>query len=340
MYGGRKNRRCVLHECRNDVTYFGPAEISMHLFERLLATLATNYTEERYPMEGLLITLQKVLVSVPFFTVIALMLFAGKKLFDLTTTYHFQKELTEKDNPAFGVALAGFVLGLAIALGGTTYGVRGQSAIDAFISLAVYGLLAIVLMRLSITINDKWILHRFCVHKEIIEDRNTGTAFVVAGSFVASGFMIAGALTGESISFIAGIVDLLVYWAVGQALLVFGGWLFQKITPYDVHHTIEHDDNTAAGLSFGGFLVGLGIIMMTSLTGAGSNLFAEIGPTILIAVTGMLLLVATRIIIDRLFLPSAPLAREVATEKNVAAGALACTLFVALSWAYSAAIAI
>lgn len=291
-------------------------------------------------MEGLLVTLQKVLVSVPFFAIIALMLFAGKKLFDLTTSYNFQEELTKRDNPAFGVAISGFVLGLAIALGGTTYGVGGQSTVDAFLSLAIYGLLAIILMRLSITINDRFVLHRFCVHKEIIEDKNTGTAFVVAGSFVATGFMIAGALTGESISFLAGIIDLLVYWAVGQSLLIFGGWLFQKITPYDVHHTIEHDDNTAAGLSFGGFLVGLGIIMMTSLSGAGSNLLAEIGPTFLIALSGTILLVATRSIIDHLFLPSAPLAHEVAREKNAAAGALASTSFIALSWAYSVAIAI
>lgn len=97
-------------------------------------------------MDGLLITLQKVLVSVPFFAIIALMLFVGKKFFDLTTTYNFQEELTKKDNPAFGVAISGFVLGLAIALGGTTYGVGGQSAVDAFVSLAVYGLLTIVLI--------------------------------------------------------------------------------------------------------------------------------------------------------------------------------------------------
>lgn len=291
-------------------------------------------------MEGLLITLQKVLVSVPFFAIIATLLLVGKKLFDLTTTYNFQEELTKKDNPAFGVAVSGFVLGLAIALGGTTLVVDDQSTVDAFISLAIYGLLAIVLMRLSIMINDRLILYSFCVHKEITEDKNTGTAFVVAGSFVATGFMIAGALRGDSISFSAGIVDLLVYWAVGQALLVFGGWLFQKITPYDVHQTIEQDDNTAAGLAFGGFLVGLGIIMMTSLSGAGSNLLAEIGPTFIISLSGTLLLVATRIIIDRLFLPSAPLAREIAKEKNSAAGALACTLFIALSWAYSSAIAV
>lgn len=291
-------------------------------------------------MDGLVITAQKVLVSVPFFVLIAGLLVFGKKLFDYTTSYDFQKELTDKDNPAFGVAISGFVLGLAIALGSTTYGVGGESVLDTFISLAVYGVLSIILMRLSVKVNDKLILHKFCIHKEIIEDRNCGTAFVVGGSCVATGFMIAGAMTGESLSFFIGIVDLIIYWVLGQALLVAGGWLFQLITPYDVHHTIEHDDNTAAGLSFGGFLVGLGIIMRTALVGAGSNIIAELIPTLVIAVVGVILLVATRIIVDLLFLPSSPLSKEVAEQKNVAAGALTCASFIALSWAYSVAIAI
>ena len=162
-------------------------------------------------MEGLLVTLQKVLISVPFFSMIALFLFIGKKLFDRTTDYDFQEELTKHDNPAFGVMISGFLLGLAIALGGTTYGVGGESAQDAFFSLAIYGLLSIVLMWLSVKINDKLILYKFCIHKEIIEDKNCGTAFVVAGSAVATGFMISGALTGESISFVAGIIGIIVF---------------------------------------------------------------------------------------------------------------------------------
>lgn len=279
-------------------------------------------------------------MAAPFFTVLAVMIFAGTKLFDFTTDYDFRSELTKKDNPAFGIAIAGLVLGLAIALAGTFYGIEDQSLIEAVLSFAIYCSLAITLMRLSVAVNNRFILHQFCVHKEITEDKNSGTAFVLAGSSLATGLMISGALNGESISFVAGIVDLLVYWCVGQMLLIVGGWLFQKITPYDVHETIEHDDNTAAGLSFGGFLVGLGIIMMTALKGAGSNLIAEIGPTILIAVVGTVLLVATRMIIDRVLFTGVSLAREVAAEKNAAAGAVACASFISLAWVYSVAIAI
>ena len=289
-------------------------------------------------MENFLITGERVLMSVPFFALIAFLLFAGKKLFDFTTSYQFDEELTSKDNPAFGVTIAGFLVSLAIVLGGATFGAGEGSSTAAFVSLLVYGVLSIVLLRLSIVVNDRLILPAFSVHKEIIEDRNVGTAFVVAGSCVATALILAGALTGESVSFFRGIADLLVYWAVGQALLVAAGRIFQAITSYDIHQTIEHDDNAAAGLSFGGFLVGAGIIGNAALKGASSNLLEEIVTAAVLATTGLLLLIATRTIVDKALLPRSPLSVEVAQQKNLAAGAVAASSFMALSWVYSVAV--
>ena len=50
---------------------------------------------------------------------------------------------------------------------------------------------------------------------------------------------------------------------------------------YDVHEVIGHDDNAAGGLSFGGFLVAVGIIMRVALAGAGSNLIVETVTTLI-----------------------------------------------------------
>jgi uncharacterized membrane protein YjfL (UPF0719 family) len=289
-------------------------------------------------MENILLTGQKILISVPYFGALVLLLFVGKWVFNRTTKYNIDNELTHNDNPAFGITLASFFVGLAIALTGTLYGI-GEHPVDDFISIGIYGALALALMRLSIVVNDKLILHQFCVHKEITQDKNCGTAFVVGGSCIATGFMISGALTGESISPIRGVVDLLIYWVVGQALLILGGFIFQKITSYDVHHVIEHDDNAAAGLSFGGFLVAIGIITKVSLTGATSNILTEIVTTAMLAVSGLVLLVAVRIITDRVILPSSPLCKEIAVDKNTAAGAIAASTFVCVALAYSFAVA-
>ena len=290
-------------------------------------------------MESAMVTLERVVVAVPYFAALVILLALGKQIFDWTTKYRFNVELTKRDNAAFGIVIGGFLVGLAIALGATTFGAELNVATD-FISIGVYGLITIVLMRLSVVINDKAILSKFSIHDEIVQDRNAGTGFVVAGSCVATGFVISGALSGESVSFAAGVFDVLIYWAIGQALLIAGGVVFQAITQYDVHHIIGENDNVAAGISFGGFLVGIGIITKAALTGATSNLLAEIPVVAILAICGLGLLVMTRVIVDKLFLPSSPLSKEVAVDANPAAGAVAAASFIALSWAYAAAVTI
>lgn len=287
-------------------------------------------------MEIVLLTGQKILMSVPYFGALMVLILAGKWLFDYTTKYDINKELTEHDNPAFGVVLASFFIGIAIALTGTLYGAIGE--IGDFIAMATYGGLTLILIRLSIVVSNRLILPKFCVHEEITRDKNCGTAFVVGGSCIATGFMISGALTGESISPIRGVIDLGIYWVVGQALLVFGGVIFQKITSYDVHQVIEDDDNAAAGLSFGGFLVAIGIITKVSLAGASSNILADTTTAVMIAAAGLVLLVLVRTIADKVILPSSPLSKEIAVDKNMAAGAIAASSFVAVALSYSYAI--
>lgn len=285
-------------------------------------------------METILDTGLKILTSIPYFGVLVLFLFLGKLLFDKTTDYKIDEELTTKDNPAFGTLMALFFVGLAIALGGLVFG-ASMDPLPDLINFAIYGSLTLVLMRVSILINDKYILGNFCVHKEITQDKNVGTAFVVGGSCIATGFMINGAMSGESDNLLRGILDLGVYFAVGQVLLILAGVVFQKITSYDVHHVIEHDDNAAAGLSFGGFLAAVGIITKTALSGATSNLLAEIVTTIMLAVSGLVLLILVRTIADKVLLPSSPLGKEVAVDKNLAAGAIAAASFVSVALAFS-----
>ncbi len=288
-------------------------------------------------MDAILVTGEKTLASMPYFAAIAVILFVGKLVFDKTTKYHVDEELTIKDNKAFGTTLALYFVGLAVALSGLRFS-AGANPIDDLMSIAVYGAMTLGLVRLSILINNKLILPQFDVHKEIIEDRNVGTAFVVGGGCVATGLTISGALSGESASAWMGIVDLLYYFVLGQVLLVAGGLLFQFITAYDVHHVIEHDDNLAAGLSFGGYLVSIGIIMRVALKGAGSNLFVETLTTVILAVFGVALLVFARVIVDKVLLPMNPLSQEISVDRNIGAGAVAAASFISVALVYATAI--
>lgn len=288
-------------------------------------------------MEVIITAALKILSGMPGFGVLLVGLILAKFFFDLTTSFKFSEQLTQKDNPAFGVCLSGYLIGSGIAISGAVFGSSAASAFDwAGISVSV--ITAIVLMRLSVVINDRAILYSFRINKELIEDRNVGTGFVVAGSCIATGWMLNGVLSGYSESLLTGLRDTVVYWALGQVFLILGGFLFQAITSYDYHKVIGDEDNMPAGLSFAGFLTAIGIITRNALYGASSQLWDEILVSLVFVIFGMIMLVLTRIIVDRIFLPNSPLSKEVAVDRNPAAGALAAASFIVIAVMFASAV--
>ena len=85
---------------------------------------------------------------------------------------------------------------------------------------------------------------------------------VVCASYIATGLVIFGAVSGE----IGGIVTTLVFWVLGQVALVLAGLVYEWITPYSIHDEIEKD-NVAAGVAFAGALVGIGVIVFHASAG-------------------------------------------------------------------------
>jgi uncharacterized membrane protein YjfL (UPF0719 family) len=277
-------------------------------------------------MLALKVTLEQVLNAMPMFGTVFVLVLLSRILFQKTTSYCINEELTIRDNPAFGVAFGGYVVGMAIALSGALFPWSGVTLGEEILTIALFGALAAVLMRVSLWINDRAILHQFCIEKELVTDHNLGTGFVMAGSCIATGFMLRGVMAGFSNSLLAGLRDAMVYFLVGQVVLVAGGWVYAKTARYEVHDEIERK-NHAAGLSFGGFLAALGYIVSTALTGATSEWMDEIITALVIAGVGMVLLVFARVVADFVLLPTASLADEISAERNLAAGTVSAASF-------------
>ena len=288
-------------------------------------------------MLALRITLEQVLNAMPLFATVFVLAFAAKWFFQKTTRYCIDDELTVRDNPAFGIAFGGYVLGVAIALSGALFPWEGVTLGAELLTIALFGVVASVLMRVSLWINDRAILHQFCVEKELVTDHNIGTGFVVAGSSIATGFMLRGVMAGFSNSIATGLRDTVVYFLVGQLVLVAGGWVYAKTTRYNVHDEIlQH--NHAAGISFGGYLAALGYTVSIALTGATSEWVDEIITALVIAGVGMLLLVTARLLADYFLLPKAALATEISKERNVASGVVAATSFLLVAILFAGSI--
>lgn len=277
-------------------------------------------------MDALRITLEWTFSAIPLVVLVFLLAFAAKWIFQRTTGYCIDEELTERDNPAFGIAFGGYIVGVAVALSGTLFPWETIPSGTGLLTIALFGILAALLMRVSLWINDFAILHQFPVQKELVVDHNLGTGFVVAGSSIATGFMLRGVMAGFSDSVLLGVRDIAIYFLTGQCILIAGAWVYTKTARYDIHGEIENR-NTAAGISFGGYLAALGYIVSTALTGATSVWADEVVTSLAISAIGIVLLVIAHVFADYILLPKSPLVKEVVEERNVAAGVIAATSF-------------
>lgn len=257
------------------------------------------------------------LVSAAIFIIVFfIFFFIGKVINDLLhREYKLNFELVEKDNAALALAVVGYYFGLVLAIGGT---IAGPSAglVEDLYDLVIYGILSIILLNISWFLCDKLILYKFRVSEELIRDHNQGTGVVSAGISVASGFIIYGAVSGEG----GGIWTVLVFWALGQVLLILAGLVYELITPYNIHEEIEKD-NVAAGVSFAGALVSIGVII--GLAGEGDFTAWSIDLPVYIgfAVLGLVLLPIIRLLTDKVLLPTVKLSDEISAQEKPNVGA-------------------
>ena len=257
------------------------------------------------------------LVSAAIFIIVFfIFFFIGKVINDLLhREYKLNFELVEKDNAALALAVVGYYFGLVLAIGGTIAG-PSVGLVEDLYDLVIYGILSIILLNISWFLCDKLILYKFRVSEELIRDHNQGTGVVSAGISVASGFIIYGAVSGEGGS----IWTVLVFWALGQVLLILAGLVYELITPYNIHEEIEKD-NVAAGVSFAGALVSIGVIIGLAGEGDFTAWSVDLPVYIGFAVLGLILLPIIRLLTDKVLLPSVKLSDEISAQEKPNVGA-------------------
>ncbi len=240
----------------------------------------------------------------------------GKAVNDLLhREFNLNIELVEKDNDALALALTGYYLGLVLAIGGALAG-PGTGILNDLLDLAIYGLLSVFLLNVSWFICDKLILYKFNISDELIRDRNPGAGSVSAGVSIASGFIIFGAVQGEG----GNVWTVIAFWAIGQIMLIISGWIYNLITPYDLHDEIEKD-NAAAGVSFAGAIISMGVIVGLAGESNFESFASSLSDYLFYAVTGLVLLPLIRLLTDKILLPKVRLSSEIAEQAKPNVGA-------------------
>ena len=263
-------------------------------------------------------------------------LLIGRTFYRLTTKVELEKEISENDNPAMGLALAGYLVGLALAVSGAIS--DSQVSWEKLGVLAGVGVVSMLLMRLSLVINDKLILSRFNNLSLIVDQRNLGVGFIEAGGCVATGLMIAGVLSGKADTVEDRLLYGGIYWLVGQVALVLGAIAFRPACGYDLDNELQERNNTAAGISFGGMLVAIGFIIQAAMVGASTDVLAELATIGVFFVTGMVVLELGYYVLGKVLIPRSPMSAEVGRDKNCGAGALSAAGFIAIAVLFAAAL--
>ncbi len=250
-----------------------------------------------------------------------ILFWVGKLVYDFTTpSYKVKVELVEKDNPALAVALIGYYFALVLAIGGVMAG-ESRGLEEDLIDIAIYGPLTIILLNISRILNDRLILRKFKVRDELIVDHNVGTGAVVFAGYLATGLVINGAVSGVAVLDTTGsVISTVVFWALSQIALVVAELIYDAITSYDIHEQIEKN-NVAAGIAFGGAIIGIGNILRHTASGdliSWSLSLQEFGLELGL---GLILLPVVRFFSDKVLLPGASLTNEIVNQEHPNTGA-------------------
>ena len=141
--------------------------------------------------------IDQIITAIIYLVSVFIIIFLGKLVYNiLNPKFNLKNELVDKDNFALALAVVGYYFGLILALGGI---LEGESAgwVEDVLDIFFYGIVTIILLNVSIVINNKILLYKFDNIKEIIEDRNAGTGIVEAANHIAIGLIIFGAVSGE-----------------------------------------------------------------------------------------------------------------------------------------------
>ncbi|AZQ62704.1 DUF350 domain-containing protein [Flammeovirga pectinis] len=228
------------------------------------------------------------------------------------------KELTEKDNVAYGVSMAGYFLGVSIVYIGAMIG-PSNGLMNDVIAVLSYSIGGIIAMLISRIINDKLIFSHIVNVKEIVDNRNVSIGLIQTASYVASGLMIASAISGEG----GGPVNALVFYLVGQAFLVLYTKGYINASTYNIQEELKAG-NLAIAFSVTGKMLAIGLIVMTAI---GQEFMGWKQTFLAMFIDGgimIVLLFLASYLFDKVIIPKSALRHELVEDKNVGIGVLDC----------------
>ena len=267
------------------------------------------------------------------FVILAILIIAKLINNSLNFSYRISKQLLKIDNKALALSFAGYLTGVFIIILSLSSQMSNDwylsldSILKNILSLMVWTLLGIILLNISKLINDKILFSQFSNTKEIIHDQNMGMGIIQASTYISSAIIIEAILFGEtSQTWWVEVSDILLFFLFVHLILWGFTYIYQLITPYDIHHKLEKD-NVAVGVSLSGYFISLALIV-------NHYLYQTYNLLVLLCwvINGIVLMFIFRILIDKAFFIGSDLNKEIAEDNNWGVACIEAALMIALAF--------
>lgn len=269
--------------------------------------------------------------------VIAIAIFTSIRFFSgIISHINPSVELFKKDNPAFGISMAGVVFALAIILIGAIYGDPIYTLQESVISVGLYGLIGLLLMAITRLVFDKITLPKISIRDEIVKG-NVAAAIVDAGNVIATAIIIRTMMVWVEANTIEGIKAVLIGYVVSQVLLTIT--TFARVKKLHIQNDIDclyeelRANNIALALRFAGRKIGTAFavaaasnIMVFEFYDIKTLLFIWAGVSIVMIIALSLL----SFLANKIILVGVDINKEVIKEKNIALGIVQCVIYISM----------
>ena len=242
-----------------------------------------------------------------------IVLVAAKLVRDLITTYPIEREIASQANAAVALRLCGYLAGVIFVFVGAVFQPfsaageamgYGQLGME-ILWVAAYSAVGIAVLNMVRPITNRLVLYSFSVDEQVVQGRNVGVAAAECGMSIAVGLIIAGSIAGEGGHLVA-----LAFLGLGLGVLLLFALFYEWTTPFSVHDQLEKG-NTAVGVTLGGNLVAIGLVVFKASFGNFEGWAQSMMAFALFAVLGFVLLYALRIAADVAMMPSTRISRQV-----------------------------
>ncbi len=247
-------------------------------------------------------------------------------------------EISQNDNKAFGVSLAGAMVAVSIMLMGVVSGDAGYSLANEIMNVVLFGVIGILLMWITRIIFDRISFPGLSIHDQIMKG-NISASIIDACNMIATAIIIKGAMSWVAGSLVMSLIAVVVSFIASQIIMalatVYRSSVYKNRHNGTQLHTAIEEDNVALALRFSAYRIGIAIAVTSAFIAVEYDPDAFTTVFLLwfsVALGLFVLLTLISIVIRLAVLHKVNIAEEVGQQKNISVGVIEGSIYIVVGF--------